>query len=154
MSSLSNGLKLLRPMVDVAWQWPILANNRQSTACAGTCRRRGSHAAPGLDRAIYRRHRAARRSRRRTCGSYRIRRTDRDATAPVIVYAEPNARGFSIEVKGRLAELTGSGAFPSRSIGGVIDGSGRALHGITHYRGSAVFLSTASSLTHCASSIF
>jgi hypothetical protein len=36
----------------------------------------------------------------------------------VIVHAEPNARGFTIEVKGRLAELTGSPAFPSRSKGG------------------------------------
>jgi len=43
----------------------------------------------------------------------------------VIVHAEPNTTGFSIEVKGRLAELTGSGAFPSRSGGGVIDGSER-----------------------------
>ena len=31
---------------------------------------------------------------------------------------------------------------------------GRALHRITHYRGSAFFISTASSLIHCAGSIF
>jgi hypothetical protein len=37
----------------------------------------------------------------------------------VIVHAEPNAQGFSVEIKGRLAELSGaSGAFPSRSRGG------------------------------------
>ena len=35
----------------------------------------------------------------------------------VIVHAAPNAQGFTIEVKGRLAELTGSSAFPTRSGG-------------------------------------
>jgi site-specific DNA recombinase len=49
----------------------------------------------------------------------------------VIVHAEPNATGFSIEVKGRLAEITGSSAFPSRSQGGGIDGSGRVNHAIS-----------------------
>jgi site-specific DNA recombinase len=48
----------------------------------------------------------------------------RRLVAEVIVNAEPGGRGFSIEVKGRLAELTGATTFPSRS-GGVIDGSGR-----------------------------
>lgn len=46
----------------------------------------------------------------------------------VIVHAEPNATGFTLEVKGRLAELTGSAAFPSRSGGGGIDGSERGTH--------------------------
>jgi hypothetical protein len=41
----------------------------------------------------------------------------RRLVAEVVVYAEPNARDFTIEVKGRLAELTGSAAFPTRSRG-------------------------------------
>lgn len=49
----------------------------------------------------------------------------RRLVAEVVVYAEPNARGFDVEVKGRLAELTGSAAFPARSKGGVISGSER-----------------------------
>ena len=44
----------------------------------------------------------------------------------VIVHAEPNAQGFSVEIKGRLAELSGaSAAFASRSRGGVNGGSER-----------------------------
>jgi site-specific DNA recombinase len=57
----------------------------------------------------------------------------------VIVYAEPNATGFSIEVKGRLAELTGSAAFPARSKGGVIDGSERGNHVMPPSRMEPVF---------------
>jgi site-specific DNA recombinase len=44
--------------------------------------------------------------------------TMRRLVQEVIVYAEPKARGFTIEVKGRLSELTGSAAFPARSKGG------------------------------------
>jgi hypothetical protein len=33
----------------------------------------------------------------------------------VIVHGEPGATGFSVEIKGRLSELTGAPAFPSRS---------------------------------------
>jgi hypothetical protein len=38
----------------------------------------------------------------------------------VIVHGEPGATGFSVEIKGRLSELTGAPAFPSRSKRGVL----------------------------------
>ena len=38
----------------------------------------------------------------------------------VVVHAEPNARGFTVEVKWPLAELTASGAFLARALGGII----------------------------------
>ena len=43
----------------------------------------------------------------------------------VVIHAAPGTGDFSVEVKGRLAELTGSDAFPSRSKGGVNGGSER-----------------------------
>jgi site-specific DNA recombinase len=49
----------------------------------------------------------------------------RRLVAGVIVRAEPHGRGFSVEVQGRLAQLTNSALFPSRSEGGGIGGSGR-----------------------------
>jgi hypothetical protein len=42
----------------------------------------------------------------------------RRLVAGVIVRAEPHGRGFSVEVQGRLAQLTNSALFPSRSEGG------------------------------------
>jgi hypothetical protein len=48
--------------------------------------------------------------------------TLRRLLAEVIVHSEPNIRGFSVEVKGRLAEHTGSTAFPSRSEGVIVAG--------------------------------
>jgi site-specific DNA recombinase len=38
--------------------------------------------------------------------------------AEAVIHGEPHARVFTIEVKGRLAELTGSTLFPSRTPGG------------------------------------
>jgi site-specific DNA recombinase len=49
----------------------------------------------------------------------------RRLVAGVIVRAEPHGRGFSVEVQGRLAQLTNSALFPSSSEGGGIGGSGR-----------------------------
>ena len=49
----------------------------------------------------------------------------RRLVAGVIIHAEPYGRGFNVEVQGRLAQLTNSDLFPSRSEGGGISGSGR-----------------------------
>jgi site-specific DNA recombinase len=51
----------------------------------------------------------------------------RRLVAGVIIHAEPYGRGFNVEVQGRLAQLTNSDLFPSRSEGGGISGSGRTL---------------------------
>jgi site-specific DNA recombinase len=63
----------------------------------------------------------------------------RALVAQVIVHAEPNARGFAVEVKGRLSELTGTALFPSRSKGGVIDGSERGTHALPPSRPELLF---------------
>ena len=44
----------------------------------------------------------------------------RRLVAKVIVDTQPGGHGFSVEVKGRLAELAGYTAFPSRSKGGLM----------------------------------
>ena len=44
----------------------------------------------------------------------------RQLVARVIVHAEPYGRGFNVEVQGRLAQLTNSDLFPSRSEGGLV----------------------------------
>ena len=44
--------------------------------------------------------------------------TLRRLVTDVVVHAAPGARGFTVEVKGRLAKQTRSEAFPSRSLGG------------------------------------
>ena len=51
----------------------------------------------------------------------------RRLVAQVIIYAEPHGCGFTVEVQGRLAQLTNSDLFPSRSQGGGISGSGSPL---------------------------
>lgn len=43
----------------------------------------------------------------------------RRLVAGVIIHAAPYGRGFTVEVQGRLAQLTNSDLFPSRSEGGV-----------------------------------
>ncbi len=52
----------------------------------------------------------------------------RRLVAGVIIRAEPHGRGLSVEVQGRLAQLTNSALFPSRSGGGgggvVVAGEG------------------------------
>ena len=50
----------------------------------------------------------------------------RRLVAGVIIHAEPYGRGFNVEVQGRLAQLTNSDLFPSRSEGGgsVVAGEG------------------------------
>jgi site-specific DNA recombinase len=63
----------------------------------------------------------------------------RRLVAGVIVRAEPHGRGFSVEVQGRLAQLTNSALFPSRSEGGGIGGSGRALPPFPTRPKSAIF---------------
>ena len=44
----------------------------------------------------------------------------RRLVAQVIIHAEPHGRGFNVEVQGRLAQLTNSDLFPSRSEGGLV----------------------------------
>jgi site-specific DNA recombinase len=50
----------------------------------------------------------------------------RRLVAGVIIHAEPHGRGFNVEVQGRLAQLTNSDLFPSRSEegGSVVAGEG------------------------------
>ena len=80
----------------------------------------------------------------------------RDVVETVTVFRAPSRpRGVTVEIAGRLNALLGEQAYPNkvrRSVGK--DGSGRALHCITHYRCSPIFLSAASSLVPCAGSRF
>ena len=62
----------------------------------------------------------------------------RRLVAGVIIHAEPYGRGFNVEVQGRLAQLTNSDLFPSRSEGGGISGSGRPLPPFPTRRKSAI----------------
>jgi len=57
--------------------------------------------------------------------------------------------GVTIEIAGRLNALLGERAYPNKVRGVWGKMVAESVHGITHYRGTAVFLSTASSLTHC-----
>jgi hypothetical protein len=63
----------------------------------------------------------------------------RRLVAGVITHAEPYSRSFNVEVQGRLAQLTNSDLFPSRSQGGGISGSGRALPPFPTRPKSAIF---------------
>jgi site-specific DNA recombinase len=84
---------------------------------------RGHHAAPGDDR-------ASRIGDLATDHTYLEQSAEliaalRRMVESVAIYAAPNQAGFSIEVRGRLAQLTNSAAFPPCSGVGVISGSER-----------------------------
>lgn len=66
--------------------------------------------------------------------------TMRRLVQEVVIFAEPNARGFAVEVKGRLAELAGFDAFPGRSSRGGIDGSERGTRPIPPPGSSPLFM--------------